>query len=98
MNRCSLAVVGVLLALGSTRAASSADIKRPSLAGLSRFEAVIVTASDGTVEEEGLRRAVEGRLARAKILVDGAVGPKLYVTVSAERNRSDVGNCEFGNF
>ena len=98
MKRCSLAALSVLLVLASPRGASSVELKRPSLAGLSRFEAVIVTVSDDTVDEEALRRTVEDRLAKAKIAVDGAPGPHLYVTVSAEHSKSDVGTCEFGNF
>ncbi len=88
----------VVLLVASCSWAQAEELKRASLAGLSRVGAVIVTAAADTVAESDVRRAVERRLAKARIAVDGEPGPELLVSVSAERGRAERGTCECATF
>ena len=94
-----LAVALALTVSASVVSPVAADAaSRASLAGLSRIGAVIITAPDDAVAESEVRRAIERRLAQANIPVDGAPGPELLVSVSAERYRAESGLCECGTF
>jgi len=97
MARLSLAV-GLVVAVVSGGPAHAQELQKPSLAGLSRLGAVIVTVANDTVPEAKVRAAVERRLAQAKIAVENGHGPELLVSVSADRNRAETGACEFGRF
>jgi hypothetical protein len=55
-------------------------------------------ADDDTVAESAVRTAVERRLAKAGIAVDGLSAVSLIVNVAAERNRSEDGRCVFARF
>ena len=78
--------------------AEGGELTRSSLAGVSRLGALIVTVANDTVPENDVRRAVERRLAQAKITIDGDPGPELQVSVSSERRRAERGACECGTF
>jgi len=93
-----LAVVSVVTLASAPGKLYAEELKGASLAGMSRLGAVIVTVSSDTVSEAEVRQAVESRLVEAKIAVDGAPGPELLVSVSAERNKSETGSCQFGSF
>jgi hypothetical protein len=93
----ALAVL-VTLAVLTAPAFASEPLDRVSLAGLSTLGRVVVTASADTVDEAILRGAVETRLAKAGIIIDGISGPKLFVNVTAERSRAESGSCACGTF
>jgi len=90
--------VGIAVVAVSCHWAQADELKRSSLAGLSRVGAVIVTVANDTVSEAEVSAAVERRLVRAKIAVDGVPGPELLVSVTAERNRAEKGSCEYATF
>jgi hypothetical protein len=89
------AVLSVALLLSASVGAT--ELKRTSLAGLSRLGAVIVTVANDTVSESEVRQAVERRVAQARIAVE-APGPELLVSVSAERHKAETGSCQCGTF
>jgi hypothetical protein len=97
MNRAAEAA-GVALFLSASGLVQAQELNGASLAGLARLGAVIVTASSDTVSESEVRQVVEARLAQAKIAVEGGPGPELLVSVSAQRDRAETGNCQFGTF
>jgi len=89
---------GVVMVLLSGALSHGQELQNPSLAGLSRLGAVIVTVASDTVAEAKVRAAVNRRLAQSKISVESGAGPELLVSVSAERDRADTQACEFGRF
>jgi hypothetical protein len=94
-----MVAAGIVVGAAVTPAAA-VDPERSSvpLRGLVTLGRVVVTASDGTVDEAVLREAVERRLVQAGLTVDGASPVDLIVNVSAERRRSEDGHCTFERF
>jgi hypothetical protein len=94
----TLTTAVVALAIFASPAFSGEPLARVSLAGLSALGHLVVTADADTVDEAILRGAVETRLTKAGVIIDGVAGPTLFVNVSANRDRSESGSCAFATF